>query len=69
LAIPSCRATGNIVKAFRSACVAPIISLRRNMGEQIVDGADFHIEPDPEPLLNVIADILNNRASGSLAQR
>ncbi len=29
---------------------APIISLRRNPGEQIVCGASYHIEADPEPL-------------------
>jgi hypothetical protein len=37
---------------------AGIISLRRGASEQMVDGADFHIEPDPELLLKLLADIV-----------
>jgi DNA-binding NtrC family response regulator len=52
-----------MVEAFRKACRAPIISLRRTVGEQKVDGADYHIEPDPEPLLKLVADVLRKRAA------
>jgi hypothetical protein len=47
-----------MMEAFRQVCPAPIISLRRGASEQMVDGADFHIEPDPEPLLKLLADIV-----------
>jgi DNA-binding response OmpR family regulator len=46
-----------LVKTFRRKCAAPIISLTRGASEQRVDGADFHINPDPEPLLNLISEI------------
>jgi CheY-like chemotaxis protein len=46
-----------LVETFRKHCPAPIISLRRNAGEQLVDGADYHIEPDPEPLLALVKKI------------
>lgn len=52
-----------LVKEFRSVCPAPIISLRRNSGEQLVDGADYHIEPDPEPLLELVARVLSSKAA------
>ncbi|HET7209624.1 MAG TPA: response regulator, partial [Terriglobales bacterium] len=48
-----------LVKAFRESCPAPVISLRRNAGEQVVDGAEFHVEPDPEPLLKQVREIVN----------
>src|SRR6185369_12841139 len=50
-----------IVKAFRETCQAPIISLRRGIGDSAVDGADFHIDPDPEPPLNIIADVMRRK--------
>jgi DNA-binding response OmpR family regulator len=52
----------NLVREFRQACSAPIISLRRNPGQEMVRGANFHIEPDPEPLLKVIEEIVASRA-------
>jgi DNA-binding NtrC family response regulator len=51
-----------LVTAFKQSCPAPVISLRRNAGERIVDGADYHIDPDPEPLLKLIAKILADKA-------
>src|SRR5690348_5277501 len=54
-----------VVKAFRETCQAPIISLRRGIGDGPVDGADFHIDPDPEPLLNTIADVIRKKKSAS----
>lgn len=50
-----------LVDEFRRSCAAPILCLRRNMGEQPVDGAEFHIEPDPEMLLQTIERILRKR--------
>ena len=50
-----------LVKAFRQTCPGPIISLRRSIGEERVDGADYHIEPDPEPLLKLVADLVGTK--------
>ena len=47
-----------LVESFREHCPAKIISLRRNAGEQPVDGADYHVEPDPEPRLKLVREIL-----------
>jgi hypothetical protein len=52
-----------LVETFRRFCPAPVISLRRNAGEQIVDGADYHVETDPEPLLKLVARILRGEAA------
>jgi DNA-binding response OmpR family regulator len=50
-----------VVEVFRSACASPIVSLCRNNGERVIEGADFHIEPDPEPLLKLINEIVQKR--------
>jgi DNA-binding response OmpR family regulator len=50
-----------LVKAFRCRCPAPIIALRKNAGEEPVLGADYHLEPDPESLLNTIAEIFRRK--------
>lgn len=52
-----------MVEAFRATCPAPIISLRRSQGEQPVDGAEYHIDPDPESLLTLIAQITLARSA------
>lgn len=52
-----------MVEAFRSECPAPIISLTRGASEQRVDGANYHIDPDPEPLLKLLAEITRNAAA------
>ena len=54
-----------LVETFRQVCPAPIISLRRNTGEQPVDGADYHIEPDPEPLMQLVAQITQGESKGA----
>jgi DNA-binding response OmpR family regulator len=51
-----------MVEAFQSECPAPIISLTRGSSEQRVDGAGYHIEPDPERLLKLIAEITRKKA-------
>jgi hypothetical protein len=35
--------------------------LEAGIGDSPVDGADFHIDPDPEPLLNTIADVMRKK--------
>ena len=52
-----------MVQAFRTTCPGPIISLRRTTGEQKVDGAEYHIEADPEPLLKLVADIVRKKSA------
>lgn len=52
-----------LVEEFRRVCPAPIISLRRSSGERLVDGADYHIEPDPEPLLDLVERVLSGKAA------
>lgn len=53
----------HLVETFRRVCPAPIISLRRNSGEELVRGADYHIEPDPEALLNLTSRVLGRDAA------
>jgi DNA-binding response OmpR family regulator len=55
-----------MVEVFRRACPAPIISLRRGASEPMVDGADFHIEPDAEPLLALVAHIVQQKPQQSV---
>ncbi|HYL16545.1 MAG TPA: hypothetical protein VEV41_26150 [Terriglobales bacterium] len=50
-----------LVAAFRKQNPAPIVSLRQSAGDQLVDGADFHTETDPEPLLHLVAQIISGR--------
>jgi DNA-binding response OmpR family regulator len=52
-----------MVEAFRQTSSGKIVSLRRNAGEQLVDGADYHVEADPEPLLKVVAEIALYKAA------
>ncbi len=54
-----------MVEEFRKTCPAPIISLRRNAGEQLVVHADYHIEPDPEPLLKLVANLVTHKEASS----
>lgn len=54
-----------LVSTFRQHCPGPIISLRRNAGEELVDGADYHIEPDPEPLLKLVRRIFGDGGKSS----
>jgi DNA-binding response OmpR family regulator len=54
-----------LVASFRTQCPGPIISLRRSYGEQPVDGADYQIEPDPEPLLKLISELVSSKENDS----
>jgi hypothetical protein len=44
-------------------CPAPIISLTRGASEQRVDGAGYHLDPDPERLLKLTAEITHHKAA------
>lgn len=50
-----------LVEAFKRLHRAPVISLRRNDGERRVEGADYDIECDPEPLLKLVGKVLRGR--------
>jgi CheY-like chemotaxis protein len=52
-----------LVESFRAVSGAPVISLRRNPAEELVKGADYHIEPDPDPLLQLITNLLQPGAA------
>jgi DNA-binding response OmpR family regulator len=51
-----------LINTFRRHCRAPIISLHRP-DEQMIVGTDFHIEPEPEKLLNCVAELLRPKAN------
>jgi CheY-like chemotaxis protein len=55
-----------LVNSFHHYCPAPVIALRSHAGEEVVAGADYHIHADPEPLLNLIAEILRGRVKARL---
>jgi DNA-binding response OmpR family regulator len=50
-----------MVEAFREVCAGVIISLQRGASEQRVVTADFHVDSDPEPLLNLIHEIVQSK--------
>ncbi|HKW17101.1 MAG TPA: response regulator [Terriglobales bacterium] len=51
-----------LAQGFRRSSSGRIISLRSNAGEPLVEGADYHVEADPEPLLKLVAEV-TRRAS------
>jgi hypothetical protein len=55
-----------MAEAFRRSCPAPIVSLRRSAGDELVDGAEYHIDPDPETMLNLINKIAKARSAEKL---
>jgi DNA-binding NtrC family response regulator len=54
-----------LVKAFRRVSAAPIISVPASSDERVADGADFHVQPDPEQLLRLIADLVRRKSVGT----
>lgn len=52
-----------LVKTFRRTCPAPIVSLRLT-GEKPVEGADYHIDPDPKTILETVAEIARAQDAG-----
>ncbi len=53
-----------LVEAFHSTGSAPVISLLRNC-EAPVDSADFHVHPDPDEIVRVVAKVLASRSGGA----
>jgi DNA-binding NtrC family response regulator len=54
-----------MVTIFKQFCPAPVISLRRNAGEEIVEGADYHIQAEPERLLKLVAEVIRGNAAAA----
>jgi len=50
-----------LVDNFRRHGAAPVISLRRYAGDEFISGADYHVEPDPQPLMKLIHAILEGK--------
>lgn len=47
-----------LIKEFRASCPGSILSLRLP-SESDVEGADFYVDPDPENVLRLVAQILD----------
>ena len=50
-----------LVATFHCSCPAPIISLRTHPGDDVVTGADYYLQPDPEVLLELVAEIFKKK--------
>ncbi len=48
-----------LIAEFRGSCPAPILSLRRPTDPDVA-GANYHVDPDPESILNIVAEILGD---------
>ena len=53
-----------LVKAFRARNSAPVLALHRE-NEEMLEGADFEIPPDPQVVVSAVASLTANRASGA----
>lgn len=53
-----------IVKAFRAHNCAPVLALHRE-NEEMLEGADFEIPPDPQVVVSAVASLIAQRASGA----
>ena len=53
-----------LIKEFRASGSAPIVSLRK-VSEPEVAGADYHIEPDPESVLNLVGALVGENTAKS----
>jgi DNA-binding response OmpR family regulator len=54
----------SLVKAFRARNSAPVLALHRE-DEQMLEGADFEIPPDPEVVVSAVASLTANRTSSA----
>jgi len=55
-----------LIEEFRRHCrcsAASVIALRSHAGDSLVRNADYQIEPDPEPLLELISRIVQGNAT------
>ena len=46
-----------LIREFRASCRAPIVSLR-SLSEPAVVGANYYVDPDPESVLDLVAQVL-----------
>ena len=51
------------IEATRRCCPVPVISVPSSADGPRADGADYYSEPDPEQLLEYIAEIVNKKAA------
>jgi len=49
-----------LVDSFRRTCPAPIVSLGLR-GEEPVEGADYHIDPDPKTILETVSEVIRTQ--------
>ena len=52
-----------MIDIFRNSCDSPIIAVPSIGDDQEADGADYHVEPDPELLLECIADVISKKSA------
>jgi ActR/RegA family two-component response regulator len=52
-----------LIDASRRCCSVPVISVPSGAGVPHADGADYYSGPDPEELLEYIAEIVNKKAA------
>lgn len=52
-----------MIDAFRRCCPAPVISIPSGPEDPRSDGADFHINSDPEQVLQCIAGVISRKAA------
>jgi DNA-binding response OmpR family regulator len=50
-----------MIHEFRAHCSAPVIALKR-VDEPKIEGADYYADPDPAPLVDLIATILRSKS-------
>ena len=53
-----------IVTAFRAHNCAPILALHRE-NEEMLEGADFEIPPDPQVVISAVASLIANRSTSA----
>ena len=51
-----------LIEAFQGCCPTPVIAVPSRTGDQEPDGADYHVAPDPEQLLRLIADVISKNS-------
>jgi DNA-binding response OmpR family regulator len=52
----------SMIEAVRGCCPAPVIAVTKKDGQE-PDGADFHVAPDPEKLLQCVADVISKKSA------
>jgi hypothetical protein len=53
-----------LVTEFHARCAAPIVALQ-GYDEELIEGADFAIEPEPEKLLALVKRVLSGNAASA----